>query len=111
MPYKSIDLQASIPRTPDVAALQNQMMHKPVADQTRLEEDAARETELMRRKNSAVEQSDKLNIKDNKQRDAESNSKRRKNAGNSGDSQEPVENQSQQSPLHPFKGQHIDISL
>ncbi|CAH1197798.1 hypothetical protein PAECIP111893_00983 [Paenibacillus plantiphilus] len=111
MPYKSIDLQASIPRTPDVAALQNQMMHKPVADQTRLEEASVKETELMRRKNSAVEQSDKLNIKDNKQREAESNAKRRKNAGDSEDSQEPAETQTPQSPQHPFKGQHIDISL
>lgn len=111
MPYKSIDLQASIPRTPDAAALQNQMMHKPVADQTRLEEDAVKQTELMRRKNSAVEQSDKLNIKDNKQREAGAKGKRRKKSDQLQESSEQGETQPQQTPQHPFKGQHIDISL
>ncbi|MBW7473271.1 hypothetical protein K0T92_00775 [Paenibacillus oenotherae] len=110
MPYKSIDLQASIPRTPDTAALQNQMLHKPVADQTRLEGDSAKQTELMRSKNSAVEQGSKLGIKDNKQREAGSKSQKRKNAGNRDDALEQSEDK-QAAQTHPYKGQHIDISL
>ncbi|SEN33043.1 hypothetical protein [Paenibacillus sp. OV219] len=109
MPYRPIDFQVSIPRTPDQGVLQNQLNHRAHADQARLENDTSKQTELARSRNTAVEQSSEPQIKNNRQRDHQSPSKQKKQnqqaEGAEGSDQGPEESQ------HPYKGKHIDISL
>jgi len=109
MPYRSIDLQVSIPRTPEASAIQHQALQKSIVDQNQLATDAVKEAEQQRRQNQAVEQSAALNIHDQGQRGGESsqNEQRRKQEEQSEEETSHVRQNSQ----HPFKGKHIDISL
>ncbi|MBW7454731.1 hypothetical protein ACFOLF_04550 [Paenibacillus sepulcri] len=110
MTYRSIDLQVSIPRTQEKGNLQNQLNQKPVIDQTRLEGDSVKQTEQLRSKNSEIEQSVKMSIKDQPQQGNHSKRKRRGNAGD-GSIQEEAGHSEQAAHNHPYKGKHIDISL
>ncbi|AZN40880.1 hypothetical protein [Paenibacillus albus] len=109
MPFKPIDFQMSIPRTPDQGTQQNQLNHRAHADQARLEHDTSKQTELARTRNTAVEQSSEPQINNKHQRDTRSPSKQKKQQrqaeGSEGSDQGPDESQ------HPYKGKHIDISL
>ncbi|REE94444.1 hypothetical protein A8990_101238 [Paenibacillus taihuensis] len=108
MPYKPIDFQMSIPRTPETSTQQNQLNHRPTVDQARLEHDTAKQTELLRSRNTGVEQSSEPQIKNNRQRDSRSPSERKRKkqqADEAGTDQGHDESQ------HPYKGKHIDISL
>jgi len=109
MPYRSIDLQVSIPRTPEAGALQHQALQKAVVDQSQLAADNLKEAEQLRRQNQAVEQGTALNIRSQGQRGGENpqNEQRRKQE------EQPEEETSHVRPnsQHPFKGKHIDISL
>jgi len=109
MPYRSIDLQVSIPRTPEASALQHQALQKSVLDQGQLAADNIKEAEQQRRQNQAVEQGSALNIRDQGHRggDSSQNEQRRKQEGQS----EEDTNHVRQNSQHPFKGKHIDISL
>ncbi|MFD0711299.1 hypothetical protein [Paenibacillus sp. GCM10027626] len=108
MPYHSIDLQASIPRTPEAGALHNQALQKPVADQTKMAADAAKETELKRSQNEAVEKSSELNIRERPHQEGRSRNQERKRASrDNADGSTPE----QHNCTHPYKGKHIDISL
>ncbi|MFC5648997.1 hypothetical protein ACFPYJ_07605 [Paenibacillus solisilvae] len=110
MPYRSIDLQMSIPRIPESGAQQSQTMHKPISDQTHLANEAGKQTERLRGKNSAIEQSIKMEIKDQQQQEASSPSKRKKHR-EPVSGQQDTDNGTEQAQKHPFKGKHIDISL
>lgn len=109
MPYRSIDLQMSIPRTPESGAQHSQAMLKPVLDQARLANETGKQTELLRGKNSAIEQSTKLDIH-HQQDESDSPSKRKKHREAVTDQPDP-DNVTEQVQRHPFKGKHIDITL
>ncbi|MFC4811262.1 hypothetical protein [Paenibacillus sp. GCM10023250] len=104
MPYRPIDLQVSVPRTPDTAAQQSQMNHRPALEQTLLEKDAAKTTEEQRSRNAEVERS---NIGSERDRESRSSEKRgaRQNRG------QPVQESKDErdEPPHPYKGKHIDV--
>lgn len=110
MPYKPIDFQMSIPRTPDTSTQQTQLNHRTIAEQARLEHDAAKQTELLRSRNTAVEQSNEPHIKNNRQRDARSSSEQKQKQKRQ-QADEPGAEQGHEESQHPFKGKHIDISL
>jgi len=110
MAYKPIDLQMSIPRTPDSSAQQNHMAQKPVYEQTVLESAAAKQTERMRTQNGAVEQSGMRGIKDDQSGGNGLPAKRRKRAASDSPAAEEPKTPPQE-PRHPFKGRHIDITL
>ncbi|SFS78899.1 hypothetical protein SAMN05428962_2867 [Paenibacillus sp. BC26] len=107
MPFKPIDFQMSIPRTPDSSLHQQQLNQRPVAEQMRLENDTAKQTELLRNRNTAVEQNIDTRIKDNRQRDSlfKQNQKKKQ------DGEAGTDAESEQGQKHPYKGNHIDISM
>ncbi|SDW27003.1 hypothetical protein [Paenibacillus sp. CF384] len=107
MPFKPIDFQISIPRTPENSLHQQQLNQRPVAEQMRLENDTAKQTELLRNRNTAVEQNIDTKIKDNRQRESQSKQNRKKKQdGGAGVAAETDHGQK-----HPYKGNHIDISM
>jgi hypothetical protein len=110
MPYRSIDLQMSIPRTPESGVQHSQAMQKPVIEQSRLANESEKQTVLLRGKNSSVEQSTKLDVKDGQQQERESPPKR-KQRRESASEQTDTDSGTEQVQRHPFKGKHIDISL
>lgn len=109
MTFKSIDLQMSVPRTQEFSGMHGQAIHKPVADQNKLAEQTSKQTELLRGKNTAVEQSNGLHIRsdqEGQQDKAHKQARRSQAEPESGDGeQEP------QQPTHPFKGHKLDIKL
>ncbi|MFX3632943.1 MAG: hypothetical protein ACE3L7_01250 [Candidatus Pristimantibacillus sp.] len=108
MAFKPIDLQVSIPRTPEVSGIQSQANHKAIAEQTRLADLETKQMELMRSKNAGVEHSVGLNVRKDQegQQSMPSNKKKRK------DNEEPsVDKDEAKPPEHPYKGHHFDRSL
>ncbi|MGG1633556.1 hypothetical protein BK120_19460 [Paenibacillus sp. FSL A5-0031] len=108
MTFKSIDLQMSVPRTQEFSGMHGQAMHKPVADQNTLANQSAKQTELLRGKNTAIEQSNGLHIRsdqEGQQGNAYQQAKRKRTQLSSDvDEQEAA-------PTHPYKGHRLDIKL
>ncbi len=108
MTFKPLDLQMSVPRTQEFSGQHGQALHKPVADQTMLAEQAAKQTEQLRRQNSAVEQASGQQIRGDQERNQEKQ-------GRSGEARQHAQEESGQSseaaPVHPYKGHHLDIKL
>ncbi|MBD2845260.1 hypothetical protein IDH44_08660 [Paenibacillus sp. IB182496] len=106
MTFRSIDLQMSVPRAPDSAALQNQMMQKPVADQAQLNQETAKKAELERQRSVNVGEVSDLHVQDEESGGKQSGDQHRRS------SPRVQETEEQKTPSeHPFKGRHIDISL
>ncbi|OMF36782.1 hypothetical protein BK133_09065 [Paenibacillus sp. FSL H8-0548] len=108
MTFKSIDLQMSIPRTQEFSGMHGQAIHKPVADQNKLAEQASKQTELLRGKNAAVEQSSGIQIRneqDGQQEQPHQKSRRTK------EESEGLESEKDLPPTHPYKGHKFDIKL
>ncbi|MUT66381.1 hypothetical protein [Paenibacillus sp. NEAU-GSW1] len=106
MPFKPIDLQLSIPRTPELSSHQGQQNVRPIVEQTRLEEVQIKQTELARGKNADVEHTTGLNIRQDQDSQNGGDGQKRKrqpDQHNVSDEEKP--------PAHPYKGHHVDISL
>jgi len=106
MSLKSIEMQIAIPRTTEAGMVQNQLLHKPVADQTNLAEQASKMTEEMRHKNGKVDETTGLNIREKQQRDQPRKLNKRYGKNNNQAKEEEAERVE-----HPYKGHHIDLSL
>lgn len=108
MTFKSIDLQMSVPRTQEFSGKHGQAIHKPIADQNMLANQNIKNTELLRTKNTAIEQSNGLNIRsDQESGQGNANQKPRRKL-----SQGDLEDDEQeQTPAHPYKGHRLDIKL
>jgi len=108
MTFKSIDLQMSVPRTQEFSGMHGQVIHKPVADQNTLANQSTKQTELLRGKNTAIEQSNGLNIRseqEGQQGNAHQNARRKR-------AESPSEADEQEAtPSHPYKGHRLDIKL
>ncbi len=105
MTFKSIDLQMSIPRTPEASGIHGHMQHRPQAEQQLLGNMAAKETEKLRHKNTEVEESTGQKIRDDRQRDSNGqHDERRHGKGHE-------EQAAAQPSIHPYKGKHIDITF
>ncbi|MFS0727868.1 hypothetical protein [Paenibacillus sp. 1P07SE] len=106
MTYRSLDLQISVPRTPDAGGLQSQMMNRPIMEQEKLAEESLKTEEELRRKSSEVEASAEPAIRDDEKGRGGSGQQRHAQ-GETEENHPPKE-----SPApHPYKGKHIDISL
>ncbi|ACT02059.1 hypothetical protein [Paenibacillus sp. JDR-2] len=105
MPFKPIDLQWSIPRTPEAGGIQSQLNHKANAELSRLAELASKQTEQLRSKNTGVEQTGGTNVRNNRDRQNGNPylAKRKRRQEETGNTEEKAE--------HPYKGHHVDISL
>jgi len=105
MTFKSLDLQMSIPRTPEASGLHGQQLHRPVAEQQMLANHTAKETEERRHKNAEVEETGGQKIRDERQPGSGRQQGQRRQGKQDAD---PVQ---AQPGIHPYKGKHIDISL
>ncbi|GLX68509.1 hypothetical protein [Paenibacillus glycanilyticus] len=108
MPFKPIDLQWSIPRTPEVGGLQSQTNHRITAEQTRMAELASKQTEQLRSKNTGIEQTGGTNVRNERDRN-NGNPYLAKRKQQPEEAEGPEEENRQ--PEHPYKGHHVDISL
>ncbi|MBO7746628.1 hypothetical protein I8J29_20635 [Paenibacillus sp. MWE-103] len=108
MPYRPIDFQVSVPRTPESASQQSQMNHRPALEQALLEKDAAKTMEEQRSRNAEVEQSGNRGISSEHDRNSRSAEKRGawQNRGQTGQERKDERDE----PPHPYKGKHIDVS-
>ncbi|SFD68833.1 hypothetical protein SAMN05216378_1005 [Paenibacillus catalpae] len=108
MPFRPIDLQWSIPRTPEAGGIQSQTNHRMTAELSRLAELASKQTEQLRSKNTGIEQTGGPNVRNERDRHHGKPylAKRKHKPDESGELTE----ESRQ-PEHPFKGHHVDISL
>ncbi|MGG4034514.1 hypothetical protein ABEV74_12535 [Paenibacillus cisolokensis] len=113
MKYRPIDLQMSVPRTPEMSGIQSHAQAKPAADQAILGQAAAKQTEQQRTRNAAVELAEGLNVKDSRHK--EQSGRHRAGSPGAGDGEDDSgrsgDKRQAQHSSHPFKGRHIDISL
>ena len=105
MTFKSIDLQMSIPRTPEASGIHAQQLHKPIAEQQMLAMAAEKRTERLRRRNTGVDETEGQTIGDRqgKQQPGGQEHRRDKRRQAGAQAAPPAGN-------HPYKGKHIDLT-
>lgn len=104
MGFKAVDLQVAIHRTGEAGHLQNQLLQKPIHDQTMSAEAAARHMEDLRKKSEATSKTDEdVNIK--------REGGRQGGASPEGEASRQGKNDDHDHVEHPYKGHHIDLSL
>ena len=104
MPFRPIDFQASIPRTPDATNYYGQQLARPAAEQQMLAAQSEKETERMRQKPAAPEEAENRPIRDGQQKQ-QGSGRRQQGKGKTDEPQPPRD------APHPYKGRHIDISF
>lgn len=106
MGINPLNLQISVPRTPEMSSLQQQALQRPVTEQTILASNALKHTEELRSVAHSVEATEKGLIRDEEHGNGqEQKSKKQKQADN-GLSQELNDDSK-----HPYKGHRFDIRL
>lgn len=107
MSLKSVELQIAIPRTQEAGTMQNQLQHKRVIDQAQLANHAIKTTEKSRVRNAKLNEAANAQIRREEDkpdsRHGQQPSRQREQADHPDESGKKAE--------HPYKGQHIDISL
>ncbi|MEK3882165.1 hypothetical protein [Paenibacillus sp. PL2-23] len=108
MTFKPLDFQMSVPRTQEFGGMHQQSLQRPITEQTMLASGTAKQTEEMRRQNTAIEKSSNLDVKtDQDSPDGNPYKKRKPKKKDDNAEQEPQPD----TPAHPFKGHHFDIKL
>ncbi|MFC5401964.1 hypothetical protein [Cohnella soli] len=104
MSYKSIDLQASLPRAMEMSPLQQQQQLRSATEQSMLGQQAAKAAEHDAHRSVKAESASNETISDRQphERDRRQLSKSNKKNGDN----EAVEPKAAE---HPFKGKHIDF--
>ncbi|REJ16689.1 MAG: hypothetical protein C6W59_07975 [Paenibacillaceae bacterium] len=105
MPFKPIDFQIAIPRTPEVSGYYGNQLARPAAEQQMLAAQSEKETERMRQTSAAPEETENRPIRDGQPR--QQGGGRRQQQGKS----RPDEPRPPKDAPHPYKGKHIDISF
>jgi len=108
MSFKSLDLQVSIPRTPDASSMQSQQMLRQAADQTKLAAASAEQTIELRHRNTEVEESSGQTIRD---REGRRQNGQQKGRGQGERGTHGGARAREPGSAHPYKGKHIDITL
>ena len=54
MTFKPLDLQISVPRTQEYGGMHQQALQRPIAEQTMLASQSAKQTEELRRQNTGI---------------------------------------------------------
>lgn len=85
--------------------MQQQAMQRPVAEQSLLENQAAKKTEELRAQNTAVEGASKAMVH------ADGEGPKQQYAGKETKRQGEKEEEESEAPVHPYKGHHLDITL
>ena len=105
MPFRPIDFQTSIPRTPDASNYYGQQTARPAAEQQMLAAQSEKETERMRQMSTAPEEAENRPIRDGQPRRQGGGRRQQQGSGKQGDPRPPKD------APHPYKGKHIDISF
>lgn len=105
MAINPLNLQLSVPRAPELSNLQQQMLNRPVAEQSMLENNIAKETEEKRTQTSAVDEIEKGIIREDEEQEGQGSHQQQKKRKKKQELQEQVENH------HPYKGHKLDIRL
>ncbi len=103
MDFKAVDLQLAISRTNDTANLQNQLLNKPVVQQTDLAANQIKQIEEMGSKSEKIDKKAENRIKGESERQSSQRERQSK--------QDQANENENQAPEHPYKGRHIDVSL
>ncbi|MDR6552791.1 hypothetical protein [Paenibacillus qinlingensis] len=106
MSFNAIDLQFAVHKNDEAGIKQNQLMQKPRQDETILENQATQTTERDRGRTSKLEEGGRADIKDRREQ-------KKAQLGKS-KTRRPLESLSkdtEQQPMHPYKGHRIDLSL
>ncbi|MFF2089037.1 hypothetical protein [Paenibacillus sp. NPDC058174] len=104
MTFRPIDLQHSIPRTPEVGGMQGAINQRPAIEQTKLAEQQTRQDELARTRNEGLEHTAGLNIR----KDQESSKGGKRDKQRNPNAEEAEE---EKQPIHPYKGHRFDMKL
>ncbi|KAF6566757.1 hypothetical protein G9G63_05040 [Paenibacillus sp. EKM202P] len=106
MSLKAVELQIAVPRTSEAGKYYSESQQRPMNDQALLGQKTALETENMRQRSGAIDQS------------AETFVGERQTGEKSRDSSQQSRSRSDETELlkehpaeHPYKGHHIDFSL
>jgi hypothetical protein len=105
MSLKSIDLQMAVHRNGDAGLQQNQLLHKPVADQALLANEQEKKIGHQLLQSNSVDESRKAGIQSN------DSGKGNQGSGGRNGKRRDREDSPQAKSKHPYKGQHIDFSL
>jgi hypothetical protein len=105
MPFKPIDFQIAIPRTPDASGYYGNQSARPAAEQQMLASQSEKETERMRKTSSAPEETENRPIREGQPRQ-QGGGRRQRQGKSKPDGPRPPKD-----APHPYKGKHIDISF
>lgn len=104
MAYKSIEFQASLPRTVEMSPLAHQQLQKPVNEQAALGQQQLKSSEQQAQRSAKTESAHGGTIDDREPKDGskrQGSGKGRKARGQSEPEAKPAD--------HPYKGKHIDF--
>ncbi len=104
MVFKPLEMQIVVPRTQDASVLQSQAAQRPITEQTLLANQSEKETERNRTKSTKTEKTIKSEVHTNGQGASSGQEHSDKRAKTSTDAVD-------ESPVHPYKGHNLDISL
>lgn len=107
MGINPLNLQLSVPRTPEMSSLQQQAMQRPVIEQSMLESSALKQADEKRTVASSVDESEKAFIRDQENSNSQGNKNKKQKKSELGHDQEPNNEDSK----HPYKGHRLDIRL
>ncbi|MFC5472043.1 hypothetical protein ACFPPD_25510 [Cohnella suwonensis] len=104
MSYKSIDLQASLPRAMEMSPLQQQQQQRSATEQSMLGQQAVKAAEHEAHRSGKTESATNDTISDRqpRERDRRQLSKSKNNPGDE-------EAEGPKAAEHPYKGKHIDF--
>ncbi|EHS57898.1 hypothetical protein WG8_2063 [Paenibacillus sp. Aloe-11] len=106
MSLKAVELQIAVPRTSEAGRYQSDFQQRPMNDQALLGQKNALETENLRQRSSAVDESAEAFV-DERQTGAQGRESSQQGRSQSGENELPKEHPAE----HPYKGHHIDFSL
>ncbi|WP_025719836.1 hypothetical protein [Paenibacillus sp. 1-18] len=106
MSLKAVELQIAVPRTSEAGRYQSESQQRPMNDQALLGQKTALETENMRQRSSAVDESAETFV-DERQTGGQSRESSQQNRSRTAENELPKEHPAE----HPYKGHHIDFSL
>ncbi|WP_239616992.1 hypothetical protein [Cohnella mopanensis] len=103
MSYKSIDFQASIPRTAEMSPLQHQQQQRSATEQALLGQQALKTAEQQAKRSAKTESASNGTISDRQPRN-----RNKQQSSSNGQSHEEAAEEIKDSE-HPYKGKHIDF--
>lgn len=103
MSLRSVEMQIALPRTQEIGNMHSQAQQRPTLEQAALAGESAKTTEQLRQKNTEIDETVHVPIRDQQPRQQSSSHRDNKKKNEKLEASETCE--------HPYKGHHIDFSL